>query len=255
MRQMLQILHIGASKPAAMCTARTCTGFTILELLVVLALVSVLIGIMVPVLSGMREAGQKADTIARLRNIYPMFLAYANDRNGFLPPGHSTARDPVTGKTYGTWMFSLNNGGYVSEPPLPNVADSTLFSCARQLDQFKPASDLRTFAMNNRIGNRPTAGPQGARKFVHMAAPSKTALILNGPWNGNFFSTSIFPEDYRNRMVWEGRPYTVFGKTISVLYADGHVGFTMLSEVPKSIQEDDPDGGFLFWMGGVRTSP
>lgn len=67
------------------------TGFTLVEMLVVLAMLSLLLGILVPGLGRVRAAARQTVCQSRLRQWAVAFEIYAAENNGFLP--HADGRD------------------------------------------------------------------------------------------------------------------------------------------------------------------
>lgn len=71
------------------------TGFTLVELLVVIGIIAVLIGILLPALSKAREQGNRAKCMANLKQMATAAMNYAaNNRGAF--PYHVAWNDPAT---------------------------------------------------------------------------------------------------------------------------------------------------------------
>lgn len=64
---------------------RNCRGFTLVEMLSVIAVVGILAAIIIPVVSGVRERAKEGASLANLRQIGAGLSLYVNDNNGELP--------------------------------------------------------------------------------------------------------------------------------------------------------------------------
>ncbi|OHB64449.1 MAG: hypothetical protein A2Y76_05640 [Planctomycetes bacterium RBG_13_60_9] len=69
--------------------AKPATGFTLVELLVVIAVIALLMAILVPVLHRAREAGKRAVCMGHLRQLQIAWQAYAENHDGFIVNGQT----------------------------------------------------------------------------------------------------------------------------------------------------------------------
>lgn len=83
--------------------AQSGLGFTLVELLVVLALIALLIALLLPTLGRARESARRAVCGSGVRQQMVGFVAWATDHDGGLPPGEVNTRGLSTG-VYGVWM-------------------------------------------------------------------------------------------------------------------------------------------------------
>ena len=60
-------------------------GFTLVELLVVVAIIGILAALLVPVVGRMRNAALTTASVSNLRQIHMMLTSYLNDNNNYFP--------------------------------------------------------------------------------------------------------------------------------------------------------------------------
>ena len=61
-------------------------GFTLVELLVVIGIIALLVGILLPVLNGARQAAQSTQCLSNVRQLVTACVLYSNENHGFWPP-------------------------------------------------------------------------------------------------------------------------------------------------------------------------
>ena len=63
-------------------------GFTLIEMLLVIAILAILISLLVPLSRAGIDQARAAECASRLSSVYEMCMAYATDHDGFLPEGN-----------------------------------------------------------------------------------------------------------------------------------------------------------------------
>ncbi len=91
--------------------------FSLIELLIVIAIIAIMAGILLPALNKARESARAADCQNREKQIGTAFLSYSSDFNAWLPLCRSgDATTPITVDPPGlTWMTKL--GAYLNTHP------------------------------------------------------------------------------------------------------------------------------------------
>ncbi len=102
-------------------------AFTLIELLIVLAVISILAAILLPVFASARERGRRTSCASNMQQIELALTAYTQDNEGFFPaPGN----DFPTLNVVGDWAWKVNR----------YAASSDVFHCPDV--QLPPGVDL-----------------------------------------------------------------------------------------------------------------
>jgi len=208
---------------------RASRGFTLVEMLVVLAIIGVLAGILLPVLGSAREAARTATCSSNLKQIYLGSQMYLRDSNGIYP-NLSYGGSAFSGSTYCGW----------ARPLYPYVRSTAAFECPNAENGAFDAS----CPPNSEDGGPRWDGSYdlnvlrtGTRPYImesHVAQPSKVALFLDGSGGMlNPYGPSVRtdPEgSFDNRYEWgivdaRNLALTERGHNggLNICFADGHV--------------------------------
>lgn len=79
-------------------------GFTLVEMLITIAIIATLAALVIPAVSSARQIGQRAQTVANLRNIGVAMATYVGENDGTLP-------GPTTVAVFNTYLTGNHSAG------------------------------------------------------------------------------------------------------------------------------------------------
>jgi prepilin-type N-terminal cleavage/methylation domain-containing protein len=118
-------------------------AFTLIELLVVIAVIALLVGLLLPVLGGAREAGRAAVCLANLRQCAILCQQYADENLG---------RGPAVGQPYTAlpaWPLVVQaSAGMTGDGPADLYNARSVLVCPTIAAVYRAEAMVRTYAMN-----------------------------------------------------------------------------------------------------------
>lgn len=178
-------------------------GFTLVELLVVIGIITVLIGILLPALSKAREQANRAQCLSNQKQIVTAILMYAGENKGMLPgPSAPCVIDPYTVNVFSpaansllyTWGDTPSNS---TSAKLVNTWSNLFLSSTSLLQSYLGGVDGRSvWQCPSSLSSTyvaPFASTSGTYAGFKGQVPGYGYMLNNSPNTSLAISTSIVP--------------------------------------------------------------
>jgi len=135
-------------------------GFTLVELLVIIAIIGVLVALLVPTLTKARALAQRAACLSNLRQLGISWVLYSGDNNGSLVesyPGISAQTPNPSAWVQGNMQIpaEAKNSALIARGQLYQYNDSTaIYRCPADKISGKSGVNVRSYSMNAFMGDR-----------------------------------------------------------------------------------------------------
>lgn len=129
--------------PNPLRSAHRHSGFSLLEMLVSLAVIATLATLLIPSISSGIRAGREAKCIGNLRQLYQAYILYINDNDGRIPLYSGVSPDGMSDGYWHRRLQSYVNNDFGATPPKTPV-----FLCP--LDKT-PLSGTLSYGMNESL--------------------------------------------------------------------------------------------------------
>lgn len=226
--------------------SRRRAGMTLIEVLVVLAIIAFLIAFMAPVVHTLRSRSQQAACTNNLRQIGAAWGLFASENNGILGYYDKTGMRYWGGKKTPNWGDVQTK----DRPLYPYLSDPKVFCCPGDRGRYANGSEAsffnvagNSYCMANSTergilalspSNTFTAGRTVPGRLQGIEKPSKTILV--------FDSTLLNKISGWNR-YWHSLD------TSNVLMVDGHVEVFTREQAEKCQTSTNPAGYSWGWAG------
>ncbi|HEY3267550.1 MAG TPA: DUF1559 domain-containing protein [Armatimonadota bacterium] len=226
-------------------------GFSLVELLVVVAIVAILAAMLFPAFARARDRGNEAACLSNLRQLGVAAQAYADDHDGFMPPGHAVRTGDGPPAAPADWYSRLE----------PFVRSPELLLCPsdRRRAEYLPdrpyegsyASEYdrpvryTSYLLNGVFSDVVNGRRQSLPTLRH---PTDTILFAERDQDRLSQLTWVNDDDYH---PWEDRAYWGQGAGMAserhhggadYLYADGHAAWRRFEQTftPNGVNQHLP---------------
>ena len=222
-------------------------GFTLVELLVVMVIISMMIGMVFPAMQGMNEKANIVVCTGNLKQLHTAMMAFASDHDGRCPLNENNSSGTMFGLIKPNWIqgsaLTSSNGvlSITMGSLWPYVSDVRIFSCRSRPEKenvrsysmagyFSGADDAKTRVIPafNKITHL------RAQKFLEAERPSQTMLLTEEnppgypPEDGRtFLNDGYFAHEDPHREMpasyHRADPFTLLNGKDNVAFVDGHI--------------------------------
>jgi prepilin-type N-terminal cleavage/methylation domain-containing protein/prepilin-type processing-associated H-X9-DG protein len=200
-------------------------AFTLVELLVVIGIIAALIGILLPVLSGVQSRGRDIKCQSNLRQIVQLFITYAAENKGSLPYAWYPLNNwdinnpgPVQGDDFISWAsivskMSRGKGGQIEDGLISSPFNAPFLKCPEaamvqnQLVTYVVSLSMMPGPYDDEVtmGAAPPAYPTAkpakvSNLFSHNILIHDTAVLPNSDENVGYLSNA----DVDGQRIWAG---------------------------------------------------
>ncbi len=214
-------------------------GFTLIELMVVIAIIALLAGLLLPLVSRARDRALATSSLSNLRQLHILFVNYTVDHRGLFPTTTgNTTKDGVSGVFWRRVVWEHTFGVFGTDSPTAEGKMTTsdyakTMWCPLMVKRYgKEQNPLGrgSYAMNNFFRADKGARYMGEGEMVGVQEPYlMTGIVLAGsPRFGanETLESSKFPYD----TSWQNVAYEYDGGEAALgLFADGRA--TMMPKV------------------------
>ena len=178
-------------------------GFTLVELLVVIAIITLLAGLLLPVLQKAMTTARASQGQNQSKQCYLTLTLYADDFGSLIPTGY-TGDWKINGSNHCHWMHRLCGAGYA------DLTWQQMVSCPEPKAQY--------IGYNANVFDSYSGAANGHYSLAKTFRPSDLYL-LGDSRNGYWYS-------------WTYYPGYVHDSSVNITFADGHVRRMQFGTLP-----------------------
>lgn len=223
--------------------------FTLIELLIVIAIIALLAAMLLPALQKARERGRTTKCLSNLRQLGSSIISYTSDYSDTYPPVNRTGNSGDSAKYTWNWAFGLRDKGYIKGVMM--ICDNILNqSTGNQLTYvLEVRANTVTASRYTRISYGYNAGHIGGSgnvpgiakylppaKIKDLRSPSKTVMLGDNNLGGDTNYAIRMPSANGSS---SSSLSAAHNKGCNITWADGHATHASAVERRKIIWDKD----------------
>ena len=240
-------------------------AFTLIELLIVIAIIAVLAGIVLPIYGNMQMTSRRVQSLSNMRQFGLAFIGYCNDNNGQLPTqgdssptwqGAAASTDNEMTAWYNalprTYAQSKGLGDYAGDPTDFYAKGSLFFVPAAKYPSTKLAAPQFAIALCSKLFDSTYISDNSVVRLQNIQSPSSTCIFLeNGLLGETPIRTSQSTYNGQARS-FASRAVARYSGKVVLTFADGHAdvltGTDLVATSGKAYYPQISDaGGRVYW--------
>ncbi len=200
-------------------------AFTIIELLIVIAIIAVLAGMLLPTLRWARESARSVNCVSNLKQLVMAWQIYADNHDGVACPSYEY-RDGFTVEY--AWDFRIKIAdpsdwgyGYLGR----YIKDGRITACPSYIPPTTWGRPYTGYAYNATYIGGDVIGGVPSAKVSAIRSPSRTVVFADAGF-GNPVTPCNYLRAPSDSLFVAGKVHFCHQDTANVAYADGHVEST-----------------------------
>jgi prepilin-type N-terminal cleavage/methylation domain-containing protein/prepilin-type processing-associated H-X9-DG protein len=205
-------------------------GLSLVELLVVLAILGVLTALLLPALGRAKESSRTAKCLNHLRQLQMAWQLYVDDAGGLVPSNEAAREGAFWRSATNSWT---GNSSALADHDTTAIVNGLLYDYIKSPEIYRCPSDkswtivaplvsrTRSYSMSGVFGGRTNEVQQIIQRASQVAHPAKVFVFIDeseASIDDGHFLTWAAPDDR-----WVNLPADRHGQTGTLSFADGHV--------------------------------